>query len=168
MSLRPQTLKAVPRQTARIAHAVFPQDNLYLRWRDELGVLFCDEDFAHLYSVEGQPALCPWRLALVTVMQFVENLSDRQAAEAVRARIDWKYVLGLELTDPGFHYSVLCEFRERLIQGDVQSLLLDRVLAHLREKKLLEEVAQSARTPTHRLHSCVGLYPCDEPSGTDH
>ena len=117
MSLHPQAVKAVPRQTARIAHAALSKDNLYLQWRDELGVLFRDEDFAHLYPAEGQPALCPWRLALVTVMQFVENLSDRQAAEAVRSRIDWKYVLGLELTDSGFNYSVLCEFRERLIQG---------------------------------------------------
>src|SRR5260221_14195187 len=63
--------------------------------------------FTDLSAQDGQPALNPWRLALVSVMQFAENLSDRQAAEAVRARIDWKYALSMELTDTGFHYSVL-------------------------------------------------------------
>ncbi len=67
--------------------------------------------FDGLYPHEGQPAASPWRLALITVLQFAENLPARQAADAVRARIDWKYLLGLELTDPGFDYSVLCEFR---------------------------------------------------------
>lgn len=153
MSLKPQALKAVPRQTARVARAALPTSNLYLQWRDELGVLFRDEDFAALYPAEGQPALCPWRLALVTVMQFVENLSDRQAADAVRARIDWKYVLGLELTDAGFHYSVLCEFRERLIKGDAGRLLLDRMLEHLGQKKLLKARGRQRTDSTHVLAS---------------
>ena len=154
MSLQPQASRTVPRQTARIARAALPKDNLYLQWRDELGFVFRDEDFAHLYSAEGQPALCPWRLAMVTVMQFVENLSDRQAAEAVRARIDWKYVLGLELTDVGFNHSVLCEFRERLVKGDVQSLLLDRLLEHLGDKKLLKARGRQRTDSTHVL-ACI-------------
>ncbi|MGI5290593.1 transposase [Nonomuraea polychroma] len=80
-------------------------------------MLFADEDFAQAFSTRGQPALSPARLALVSILQFTENLSDRKAAEAVRARIDWKYALGLELTDPGFDHSVLCEFRLRLIDN---------------------------------------------------
>src|ERR687893_2027154 len=103
MSLHPVTIEPIPEQTVQIARAAFPKGNLYLRLRDELGTLFTDQDFAHLYPRRGQPALAPWRLALVTVLQFVENLPDRQAADAVRGRIDWKYLLGLELTDPGFH-----------------------------------------------------------------
>ena len=79
--------------------------------RDEMGVFFSDEQFADLFSPRGQPALSPCRLALVTIMQYAENLTDRQAADAVRGRIDWKYALGLELTDPGFNYSVLSESR---------------------------------------------------------
>lgn len=67
--------------------------------RDELGAIFEDEDFAHLFPRRGQPAMAPWRLALVTIMQFAEGLSDRQAADAVRARIDWKYALFLELAE---------------------------------------------------------------------
>ena len=111
MCLHSETPPAVPEQTARVALAAFPKGNLYVRLREELGTLFTDGDFADLYPRRGQPAFAPWRLALVTVMQFLEDLSDRQAADAVRARIDWKYALGLELTDPGFHFSVLCEFR---------------------------------------------------------
>jgi transposase len=72
---------------------------VYISMRDELGVLFNDADFAELFPRRGQPAFAPWRLALITVMQFLENLSDRLAAEAVRSRIDWKYAFGLELTD---------------------------------------------------------------------
>jgi transposase len=84
-----------------------------MRMRDELGSIYDDELFTSVYAQEGQPAIAPWRLALVSVMQFAENLSDRQAAEAVRARIDWKYALSLPLDDSGFHYSVLSEFRDR-------------------------------------------------------
>ena len=81
--------------------------------RDELGPIFEDEEFADLYPNLGQPAESPGRLALVTVMQFIENPTDRQAADAVRGRIDWKYALGLDLSDPGFHYSVLSEYRHQ-------------------------------------------------------
>jgi transposase len=79
-----------------------------------------DEDFEELFPSEGQPAKSPWRLALILVLQFAEGLSDRQAAEAVRARIDWKYALGLELSDSGFDHSVLSEFRDRLLNGSAE------------------------------------------------
>ena len=117
VSLKPSPIPGVPELTARIARAAFPQGNPYLRLRDELGTVFHDGDFAGLYPRRGQPALPPWKIALVTVMQFAEDLSDRQAADAVRARIDWKYALGMELDDAGFHFSVLSEFRARLTAG---------------------------------------------------
>ena len=90
MSLKPNPIPVMPEDTARIARAAFPKGNPYVLLRDELGIIFTDEDFTDLFPQRGQSALAPWRLALVTVMQFRENLSDRQAAEAVRARIDWK------------------------------------------------------------------------------
>jgi transposase len=108
VSLRPQQpLPPVPDDTARIARAAFPRGNPYVVLRDRLGAVFADADFADLYPRLGQPAYAPWRLALVTLLQFREGLSDRQAAEAVRARIDWKYLLALDLADAGFDYSVL-------------------------------------------------------------
>jgi transposase len=103
-----------------------------------------------LFSIRGQPAESPWRLALISVMQFVENLSDRQAAEAVRSRIDWKYALSLPLTDPGFHFSILCEFRQRLIEGNAEQLLLDKLLEQLRDLGLLKEKRQRTDS-THIL-----------------
>jgi len=103
MSLQPKALPPVPAETARVARAAFPKSNRYLILRDELGTLYQDETFAELFARRGQPAESPAVLALVTVLQFAENLSDRQAADAVRSRIDWKYLLGLELTDAGFH-----------------------------------------------------------------
>jgi transposase len=100
MSLHPQPIPPIPEETVLVAVAAFPKGNLYLRLRDELGVFYQDCDFDNLYSVNGQPGYAPWRLAMVLVMQFLENLSDRQAAEAVRGRMDWKYALSLKLTDP--------------------------------------------------------------------
>ena len=112
MSFRSEPIPDVPEETVRIARAAFPKSNLYLKMRDELGTFYKDADFVDLFPTRGQPAYSPWRLALVTVMQFVEGLFDRQAAEAVRSRIDWKYALSLELEDSGFDFSILSEFRQ--------------------------------------------------------
>ena len=128
MSLQPLIVQRVPDETARIAHAAFPKGNPYLRLFDQLGPLYTDQQFASLFPTRGQPGIAPAQLALVTVLQFAENLSDRQAAEAVRSRIDWKYLLGLELTDAGFDYSTLSEFRDRLVDGAAEGLLLTTLL----------------------------------------
>ena len=128
MSLKPSPIEPVPEQTMRIARAAFRKGNALLKLRDELGTIFADADFADLFPKRGQPGLAPWRLALVTLLQFRETLSDRQAAEAVRARIDWKYLLSLDLTDPGFDHSVLCEFRSRLLAGSAEERLLHKLL----------------------------------------
>jgi transposase len=101
MSLKPMPIPPVPSDTVRVARAAFPKGNIYMKLRERMGTIIDDEDFVSLFSKEGAPGLPPWRLALVTLLQFHENLSDRQAAEAVRARIDWKYVLSVELTDEG-------------------------------------------------------------------
>lgn len=111
MSLRIQDSYVVPKKTAEVARAVFSKGNIYLTLCDTFGSLFADPEFAALFPNNGQPALSPVRLMLILILQFMEGLSDRQAADAVRSRIDWKYILCLELTDPGFDYSVLCEFR---------------------------------------------------------
>jgi transposase len=151
MSLRPHPLESVPEETARVAHAAFPKGNPYLTLRDSLGTIFQDEDFGALFPSWGQPGLSPWRLALVTILQFRENLADRQAAEAVRARIDWKYLLSLELTDPGFDFSVLSEFRDRLLTGSAEDLLLDKLLERCRTLGLLKARGQQRMDSTHVL-----------------
>src|SRR3954465_8576590 len=115
MSLKPAPIPPVPEETARIARAAFRKGNPLLKLRDELGAIFADADFADLFPRLGQPGLQTWRLALITLLQFRENLPDHPAAEAVRARIDWKYLLGLELADPGFDLSALCEFHALLL-----------------------------------------------------
>ena len=129
--LQVQLTGSVPAETARIAHQVFPKGNRYLTLRDELGSIYSDRDFETLFPTHGQPAQCPWRLALVSVMQFTEDLSDRQAAEAVRTRIDWKYALALELGDTGFDFSVLSEFRTRLLSGSQEEQVLEKLLERL-------------------------------------
>jgi transposase len=101
MSMHPQPIPAIPKETDRVAHAILPEGNVWLQMRDQLGTVYEDHDFQDLFPIRGKPAEAPWRLALVTLMQYGEGLTDRQAADAVRTRIDWKYVLGLELTDPG-------------------------------------------------------------------
>ena len=86
--------------------------NIYVKIRDTLGSIYVDEDFKDLFSVKGQPAQSPWRLAFICVMQYMENLSDRQAADAVRGRIDWKYALSLPLEDSGFDFSAIARISE--------------------------------------------------------
>ncbi|MFE6555692.1 IS1182 family transposase [Streptomyces sp. NPDC057746] len=119
--------------------------------RDRLDVVFEDEDFADLYPRDGRPGLSPGQLALVSVLQFAENLSDRAVANAVRTRIDWKYALGMELDDPGFDHSVLCEFRARLTEGDAANRLLQVMLNRLVEAGLLKAGGRQRTDATHVL-----------------
>ena len=158
MSLHPTPIGEIPAETVRIARAAFPKGSLVTRLRDEFSVIYQDEDFGRLYPDRGQPALAPWRLALVTVLQFLENLSDRQAADAVRARIDWKYALGLELTDPGFHFSVLTEFRARLVAGNAEYLLLDRMLERFKTRGLVKARGKQRTDSTHVLAAVHDLH----------
>jgi len=149
MSLYPQPIMEVPEETVRVARAALPKGNIYLRMRDQLGTFFSDEQFEPLFSKVGQPGYSPWRLGLVSVMQFLEDLSDRQAAEAVRTRIDWKYLLGLELEDAGFDYSILSEFRQRLIEGELERELLDSLLVVFQERGLVKERGKQRSDSTH-------------------
>ncbi|MBA9044614.1 MULTISPECIES: IS1182 family transposase [Streptomyces] len=151
MSMQPKGSGEIPAETVRVAQAAFPKGSLAIRVRDELGPLFTDEEFADLFPARGKPAWSPGRLALVLVLQFVEGLTDRQAAEAVRARIDFKYALGLRLDDPGFDFSVLSEFRDRLVQADAGRRVLDGILSAARDKGLLKTAGRARTDSTHVL-----------------
>lgn len=151
MSLKPLPFGEVPSLTARVARAAFPKGSLCLRIRDMLGPVFTDDQFAELFPRRGRPGLSPARLVWVLVLQFAEDLTDRQAADAVRSRIDWKYLLGLELEDPGFDFSVLSEFRDRLIEADAHQRVLDTLLARLVEEKLLKAGGKARTDSTHVL-----------------
>ncbi len=157
MSLHPADEKAIPEDTARVAHAAFPKGSVYMRMRDTLGPIYTDDAFAALFPRRGQPAESPARLALVTIMQVAEGLSDRQAADAVRSRIDWKYALGLELTDPGFDASVLSEFCDRLLTGDATQLLFERMLERLLARGLLKQRGRVRTDSTHILAAIRAL-----------
>jgi transposase len=157
MSMHPSPIEPVPEETARIARAAFRRGNLLMRIRDEIGILYDDRMFASLYDARGQLAISPWRLALVTVFQFLENLSDRQAADAVRSRIDLKYALSLELGDPGFDFSVLCEFRARLLAGGRDQNLLEVMLEHLHERGLVKARGKQRTDSTHVLAAVRSL-----------
>ena len=151
MTMWPRSSRAIPTMTAQVARAAFPKGCLAIRVRDALGEVFEDAQFAELFAVRGRPAVSPARLALVSVLQFAEGLSDRQAADAVRARIDWKYALGLELTDTGFDASVLSEFRARLLTDGEAERLLERMLDRLREQGLLVRGGRQRTDATHVL-----------------
>jgi transposase len=161
MAMHPQPIGPVPEETARVARAAFPKGNVYMQIRDVLGSIYTDEDFAELFDVRGRPAIAPWRLALVTVMQFAEGLSDRQAAEAVRARIDWKYALGLPLSDSGFDFSVLSEFRSRLVAGGQERVLLERLLVACTERGYLKARGRQRTDATHVLGALRVLSRCE-------
>jgi len=117
--------------------------------RDQMGELFTDEQFVEAFGVRGRPGWSPGRLALVTVLQMAEDLTDRQAADAVRLRIDWKYALGMSLDDPGFDASVLCEFRARVVEHGLEETVLDALLAGLRDKGLVKARGKQRTDSTH-------------------
>lgn len=151
MSLKSEGLPPLPEETARLAHTICPKGDLCLWIGDELSEVFQDHVFASLFPRRGQPAEAPWRLALVTVLQFVEGLSDRQAADAVRKRIDWKYALRLPLEDLGFDFSILCEFRGRLLAGGGEQLLFEALLEHAKARGWLKARGRQRTDSTHVL-----------------
>ena len=151
MTLHSQQQFTIPEETARVAHAAYPHGTTVMKMRDALGSLYEDQSFAHLFPQNGRPVEAPWRLALITVLQFMEELPDRQAADAVRGRIDWKYLLGLELTDPGFDASVLSEFRTRLVEGGAEDLLLDAMLTLFQKQGWLKSRGRQRTDSTHIL-----------------
>ena len=149
MSMRPRPWPEVPADTARVARRAFRKGTLAMRARDELGGWYDDAVFASSYGVRGAPGISPAQLAMVTVLQFTENLTDRQAADAVRGRLDWKYCLGLALDDDGFDFTVLSEFRARLVAAGREQDLFDLLLGRL---KALGLVAAGGRQRTDSTH----------------
>jgi transposase len=164
MSLQPVAEYRVPDDTARVANAIFPKGNIYIILASELKTFLKDEDLAELFPNKGQPAESPLRLALATILQYLERLTDRQTADAIRTRIDWKYLLCLELTDSGFHHTVLSEFRTRLITGEAEALILEKLLQLCQEKGWLKSRMRQRTDSTHVLSAiravtrleCVG------------
>src|SRR6266568_5275831 len=157
MSMQPQPWPEVPAGTAKIARRAFRKGSLAMRARDELDAWCQDEAFSVTYGTRGAPGISPAQLAMVTVLQFTENLTDRQAADAVRGRLDWKYCLGLELEDEGFDFSVLSEFRARLIAGNLELALLDLLLGRLKELGLVKAGGRQRTDSTHVLARIRGL-----------
>jgi len=151
MSMQPKPWPDVPEQTARMARAAFRKGNLATRIRDELGQVYADAQFAAAFGLRGRPGISPAQLMIASVLQFSENLTDRQAAEAVRDRITWKYALGLELNDPGFDPTVLSEFRDRLVAGDLTSMALDALLQRLAGLGLVKARGRQRTDSTHVL-----------------
>src|SRR6266702_8897849 len=138
MSMKPSGLEPIPEETRALMQRLSPKGTMVSQLRDALGPIYSDEGFVHLFPTRGRAAEAPWRLALVTVLQAIEGLTDRQAAEAVRTRIDWLYALALPLDDPGFDYSILSDFRQRLLSAQAQDLLLEPILQLCRERGWLK------------------------------
>src|SRR5260370_15299059 len=151
MSIRPRLGAEVPALTARVARASNPAGTTAMWVRDRLDGLWDDEDFAGWYPRHGRPGISPAQLTTVSVLEVLLDLSGRDAAEAVRCRIDFKYALGLGLDDPGFHHSVLGDFRDRLLEDGRVDRLLDLALARLKEAGLVRERTTQRTDSTHVL-----------------
>ncbi len=151
MSMRKQPLGAIPQNTAQVARRVFRKGNIYMKIADEIGTIYEFSDFAELFPTTGQSAENPVRLFLVSILQFAEGLSDREAAETVRARIDWKYLLHLDLEDEGFDFSVLSEFRSRLVEHEAAEKLFDKLVVTLKERGLIKSRGKQRTDSTHVL-----------------
>jgi transposase len=157
MSMQPRPWPDVPELTAKMARSSSRQGNLAMRIRDELGEVYADARFAAAFGVRGRPGISPGQLMMASVLQFSEDLTDRQAAEAVRDRMTWKYALGLELDDQGFDSSVLSEFRSRLVAGDLACLALDALLERLAGLGLVRAGGRQRTDSTHVLGAIRAL-----------
>jgi transposase len=139
--------------------AAFPKGNLYVALRAEFGTFYDDQLFADLYPPQGRPVeVAPWRLALVMVMQYIEGLTDRQAVDAVRRCMDWKYALGLELTDPGFDFTLLHDFRDRLLTHEAAQRLLDTFLLACKARGWINARGTQRTDSTHVLAAVRTLH----------
>jgi transposase len=161
MLMHPQNIPDIPQQTVDVARASFPSWNIYMQIRDTLGSIFDYYTFVNLFPTNGQPAYAPWRLALVCIMQFMENLSDRQAADAVRGHIDWKYILSLPLTDPGFDYSILSEFRTRLLTGGAEHSFTRYITNPVEGSR----IPQNSEATAYRFNPRFRCNPCSQSIG---
>ncbi len=151
MSMKPHGVPPIPEETVRLARESFPKGTFCLFLRDELGTIYHDEQFALLFSKRGQPAEAPWRLAVVTVLQYIYGLTDRDAADAVAGRLEWKYLLSLPPNDHGFDFTVLSAFRERLVEANAQDLLLDPLLQLCEQRGWLKAGGKQRTDSTHVL-----------------
>jgi transposase len=159
VSMQPQPWPQIPEMTARVARAASAKGAypLAMRVRDELGELFADAEFAAAYGTRGRPGLSPGMLALITVLQKVENLTDRAAADRAKYGMDWKYALSLELEDPGFDHTVLSEFRARVAAHGLEEKALDLLLAALTDKGLVKAGGKQRSDSTHVISAVRDL-----------
>ena len=157
MSLQAQGLEPIPEATRRLAQKSCPKGSAIMRLRDALGPIYQDAAFAELFPKRGRPAEAPWRLALVTVFQAMEHLTDRQAAQMVALRMDWKYALSLSAEDEGFDFSVLSQFRQRLIDHEAEDLVLKPLLSVCREHGWLQAGGKQRPDSTHVLAAVRAL-----------
>jgi transposase len=159
MSLRPEPLPPIPDVTAAAVRAAFPNGNLYVDLRTECGTLYEDQLFADLYPPEGRPVeVAPWRLALVMVRQYIEGLTDRQAADAVRRCMDWQYALSLDLHDPGFDFALLHDFRQRVLAHEAGQRFLDTFLATCKARGWIKARGTQRTDATHILAAIRTLH----------
>jgi transposase len=159
MTLRPHPLPPVPDATMAEVRAAFPKGNLYVDLRTEFGTLYDDHLFADLYPPAGRPvAVAPWRLALVVVMPYIEGRKDRQAADAVRRCMGWKYALSLDLTDPSFDFTLLHDFRHRLLAHEAGQRFLDAFLAACKARGWIKARGAQRTDSTHVLAAIPTLH----------
>ncbi|WP_327417477.1 transposase [Streptomyces sp. NBC_01233] len=157
MSMRPVGLPEIPEQTVVVARAAFPKGSLAIRVRDHLAEVFADEPFSEAFGLRGAPGLSPGVLSLVTVLQFAEDLTDRQAAAMAVRAIDWKYALGADLTDTGFDASVLSKFRARLADNGMERVAFDRLLEHCKDAGLVAAGGKQRTDSTHVISAVRDL-----------
>lgn len=161
MSLQPKGLPEIPARTVAVARAAFPHETLAMRVRvrvrDRLGEVFADEAFVEAFGHRGAPGLSPVVLSMVTVLQFTENLTDRQAAVMAVRAIDWKYAIGVELTDIGFDATVLSRFRTRLAGHGMERVVFDRLLEVCRDQGLVGAGGKQRTDFTHVISAVRDL-----------
>jgi len=151
MSLLNRWSEDIPTDTAALGEHLLAPDDPYRLVGQEASRFFRLQDFVALYAAIGRGAICPIVLSLVTIFQYLENLPDREAAKQARLRIDWKYALHQPLTWLGFHYSDLCNFRQRLLAHGQERLVFEQVLQWVQQHGLVRKQGRQRTDSSHLL-----------------
>jgi transposase len=135
-------LELIPAETKRAARAVFHSSNWYIRIGDQLHHVLAGIPSKCLTANGSRPAEFSALLALITIFQIHEHLSDLQAEDAGRMRIDWKYALHLPMFHPGLQAYMLCDFRLKTYASSTSRDYFQKIISNMDKLDLWEAETQ--------------------------
>jgi transposase-like protein DUF772 len=116
---------SIPENTIRTARASYGKGNIYLRLGDQLNARISRlSSNLLLFQSDGYAGTL---LAAMTLVQYVEGLTDSELTESLPGRLDLRYALHLPTPGPRFDPLTLCAFRQRVLKNHQYHVLLEEI-----------------------------------------